>query len=254
MNTRTDWRWGALGIVVLLAGWQAGAVLLGPLLMPTPAEALRRLADLFAQAAFRADLTATLLRIGAGVGMAAFGGVALGLLAALDHRVRGLLEPLRWVLMAMPPVVIVLLAMLWLGVGGPTVVFMTVLVLAPAIYVNTVKGMLTLDRGLVQMAQVFRFGPWVRLRHVYLPGLAGPLCASLLTALCSGTRIALMAEVLGAHDGLGAVLADAGSAFDSAGIYAVVLVALAAVALVEFLLLQPLQHRLTGWNRESGHD
>lgn len=254
MNAPTDRRWSAVGLALLLMGWQAAAMVWGPLLVSTPLTALRTLGGLLAQPHFLENLAATLWRIGVGVSISALAGIGLGLLAALDSRLRGLLEPLRWLLMAVPAVVVVLLAMLWFGMGSRMVIFMTVLVLTPGIYVNTVKGMLTLDRNLMQMAQVFRYGPGSRVRHIYLPGLAAPLCSALLIALCSGVRIAIMAEVLGARDGLGAVLADASSAFDSASVHAVVLVALAIVAMLEFAFLQPLQHRLTGWNEERRHD
>ncbi|MDT4853556.1 putative aliphatic sulfonates transport permease protein SsuC [compost metagenome] len=172
-------------------------------------------------------------------------------MAGLDARLRGLLEPLRWLLMAIPPVVVVVLAMLWFGLGSAMVVFISVLMLAPGMYVNTVKGMLLVDRELIEMAHVYRFGRWQRLRHLYVPALAAPL-AALLIAACGGVRLVVMAEVLGADSGAGFALANARSTFDSAGLYAWTLLLLLLVAGLEFSLLQPLQRRLSRW-QEPGH-
>lgn len=244
-------RWSLLGIALLLAAWQLVASVFGALLIASPLATAKALWAMLGEARFRADLLVTLSRIGMGVGLSALLGIGCGLAAGLDARVRRLLEPARWLLTATPPVVVLLLAMIWFGMGSRMVVFMTMLVLAPGLYVNTLKGMLTIDTQLIEMARVFSFGLTARLRHVYLPAVAAPLCAAWLMALCAGVRIVVMAEVLGAQDGLGFVLAGASSAFDSERVYAVVLAALAIVALLEFALLRPLERRLTAYTGGS---
>lgn len=244
---RTSRPWSALGVLLLLAGWQLTAQYLGPLLMATPLQALRALAVLVNSDTFWANAGASLTRIGIGVGAGCAIGFTLGVLAGHNAKLRGLLEPLRWLLMAMPPVVVVVLAMLWFGLGSSMVIFITVLMMAPGMYVNTVKGMLLVDKPLIEMTHVYRYGPWLRLRHLYLPALAAPLTAALLIATCGGVRLVVMAEVLGAESGAGFALANARSTFDSGELYAWVILILALVAALEFVLLQPLQRRLTLW-------
>ncbi|UYO93256.1 ABC transporter permease [Pollutimonas sp. M17] len=248
---RTSRRWALAGALLLLAGWQFAAQYLGPLLMATPMQALRGLAALAESDTFWANAGASLARIGAGVGTGCLIGFALGILAGHNARLRGLLEPLRWLLMAIPPVVVVVLAMLWFGLGSSMVIFITVLMIAPGMYVNTVKGMLLVDRSLIEMAHVYRFDPWLRLRHLYLPALAAPLTAALLIATCGGVRLVVMAEVLGADSGAGYALANARSVFDSGELYAWVILILALVAALEFALLQPLQRHLNQWQEPS---
>ncbi|MNZ36152.1 putative aliphatic sulfonates transport permease protein SsuC [compost metagenome] len=153
--------------------------------------------------------------------------------------------------MATPPVVVVVLAMLWFGLGSAMVVFISVLMLAPGMYVNTVKGMLMVDHDLLEMARVYRFGAWQKLRHLYVPALTAPLGAALLIATCGGVRLVVMAEVLGAESGAGFALANARSTFDSAGLYAWTLLILLLVAGLEFALLQPLQRRMGRWQEPA---
>lgn len=247
----TSWRWSVLGVILIFAAWETAARLMGPMLMASPWEALQAVADLSGDPGFWAHSRASLLRIAAGVGTGCLIGFTLGVLAGHDARLRGLLEPLRWLLMAIPPVVVVVLAMLWFGLGSGMVIFITILMMAPGMYVNTVKGMRMIDRNLLEMSQVYRFGAWMRLRHIYLPALAAPLTAALLIAACGGVRLVVMAEVLGAESGVGYALANARSTFDSGRLYAWVLLILALVALLEFLLLQPIQRRLTRWQEPS---
>lgn len=249
---RTSRRWAALGVLLLLIAWQIAAQRLGSLLMATPWQTVQALVQLFGSDELRQHGLVSLGRISLGVGLGCTLGFCLGILAGLDARLRGLLEPLRWLLMAIPPVVVVVLAMLWFGLGSAMVVFISVLMLAPGMYVNTVKGMLLVDRGLIEMAHVYRLGRWQRLRHLYVPALAAPLAAALLIATCGGVRLVVMAEVLGADSGVGFALANARSTFDSAGLYAWTLLLLLLVAGLEFSLLQPLQRRLTRW-QEPAH-
>lgn len=250
-SKRTSRRWSALGVVLIFAGWEMAARLMGPMLMATPLEALRAIGTLAGDPGFWTHSRDSLARIAIGVGTGCGIGFALGVLAGRDARLRGLLEPLRWLLMAIPPVVVVVLAMLWFGLGSGMVIFITILMMAPGMYVNTVKGMRMIDAGLLEMGRVYRFGAWTRLRHIYLPALAAPLTAALLIAACGGVRLVVMAEVLGAESGVGYALANARSTFDSGRLYAWVLLILALVALLEFLLLQPVQRRLTRWQEPS---
>ncbi|NYT80718.1 ABC transporter permease [Alcaligenaceae bacterium] len=244
---RTSRTWSLAGVLILLAGWQIAAMYLGPLLMATPLQALRALGGMLKNDGFWYHAGQSLGRIAIGVGLGCSIGFVLGVLAGHYARLRGLLEPLRWLLMAIPPVVVVVLAMLWFGLGSPMVIFITVLMMAPGMYVNTVKGMLLVDRQLIEMAHVYRYGPWLRLRHLYLPALAAPLTAALLIATAGGVRLVVMAEVLGAESGAGYAIANARSTFDSGELYAWVILILLLVAMLEFTLLQPIQRRLTQW-------
>lgn len=146
-------------MLLLLLAWHLAARQLGPLLMATPWEALRAIGPLVRGPQFFANAGVSLMRIGVGVLAGASLGFALGMLAGHSARLRGLIEPLRWLLMAMPPVVVVVLAMLWFGLGSSMVIFITTLMMAPGMYVNTVKGMLHVDRKLIEMTQVYRYGP-----------------------------------------------------------------------------------------------
>ncbi|MGO1540168.1 MAG: ABC transporter permease [Luteimonas sp.] len=246
---RAPWPWSLLGLLALLVAWHLVAVRLGPLLMATPAQTAGALVALVGKDGFRHHALLSLVRVACGVGLGIAVGLVLGLLAGRFPRLRAVLEPLRWLLMSMPGVIMVVLAMLWFGLGTAMVVFITVALVAPGMYVNTLKGLLLVDPGLVEMARVYRFGRWRRLRHVVLPALTAPLCAALLIATCGGVRLVVMAEVLGAADGAGYALANARSTFDSGELYAWAILVLGVVAVLELGLLQPLQRRLTRWQQ-----
>jgi len=243
--------WSGIGVLLLLLGWHLLAVRLGPLLMATPQQAWQALGRLVSTAEFARHAGASVLRVSVGVSLGIGLGLLLAMLSARSERLRVLLEPLRWLVMSVPPVILVVLAMLWLGMGTAMVLLIAVLLLSPSVYINVLRGLQLLDPDLGEMATVYRFGRWRRLQHVVLPAIAIPLCTALHLACCSGVRLVVMAEVIGAIDGAGFALAHARSSLDSATVYAWVLLVVMLVAAMELLFLHPLQRYLTRWQRES---
>lgn len=250
-TSHTSRLWAVAGLLAILAAWHATALKLGPLLMATPKDALLAIGPLVESGRFIPAAATSLTRAAVGIGSGCLIGFLLGLIAADHLRIRGALEPLRWLLMSIPSVVVVLLAMLWFGLGSTMVIFLAALMTAPGLYVNTVKGMQQIDLQLREMTQVYRFGLWLRLRHLYIPSLTAPLSAALLIAVNGGIRLVVMAEVLGADSGVGYALANARATFDSAELYAWVLLILACVGTLELCVIQPLQRSLGRWQEAS---
>lgn len=114
---RTSRWWSLAGGVIILVAWHLAAKWMGPMMMATPFESLQAVPRLIASGHFLEHASASLMRIAIGVSIGCTIGFALGVLAGLSPQLRGLLEPLRWLLMAVPPVIVVVLAMLWFGLG-----------------------------------------------------------------------------------------------------------------------------------------
>jgi len=236
--------WCAAGVLLLVLAWHLAARQLGPQVLATPWQALRAIGPLLHSPQFYANAGVCLMRIGAGVLAGASVGFALGMLAGHSGWLRGLIEPLRWLLTALPPVVAVVPAALWFGRGSPMVIVITALIMAPGMYSHTVQGVQAVDCKLVEMTRVYRYGMWRSLRHLYLPVLRPVLLAALIGAASTGARLVVMAEALGAESGVGHALANARGAFASAELIAWALLILGLAAALEFACLRPLRRRL----------
>jgi len=106
--------------------------------------------------------------------------------------------------MSIPPITVVVIAMLWLGVGSGLVVCFASVMLAPIVYVNTIKGFDLVDDRLLEMATLYRFSLSMRVRRVYIPALTVPLSAAAVQVVCNAVRVKLLAEVIGSNNGMGA--------------------------------------------------
>ena len=241
----------AFGLALLVLCWQWLSGVLSPMILATPEQTIGRLGQLLLHNDFWAVLLVTLIRLAGALSIACAAGFILGICAGRRPWLKHLLEPLRWLLMSVPPVVVVLLAMLWLGMGDAMVIFITVLLLSPTIYINTQKGIEQIDRRWLELATIYKFSLVQRIFNIYVPAISAQLCATMVVVCCSGVRIIVLAEVLGAHRGLGYVLANARGNFDTNELYAWVLVSLLLVAILEFLLLRPLQNHLLRWKNAT---
>jgi NitT/TauT family transport system permease protein len=248
-SRRTRSLYAGLGALALLVAWELLSLWVDPIFIASPIETAKALGRLAADGSLWIQLLITLKRLVIGLAVGAVLGWVVGMVAGLAPRVRSFLEPLRWVGMTVPAVIIAALAMLWFGLGDFTVIFVVAAIVAPSMYVNTVSGVLSVDPRLVELAQVYRFSMRLRLTEVYLPGTAAPALAGLTLATGVAVRAVILAEVLGAMSGIGHSFERAKSNLEMPEVYAWIVLLLALMALLEFGLLRPLRRRVLRWRK-----
>ncbi len=246
--------YAALGAVFIIVVWQVLSMVMDPVNMASPVATVKALGHLGSTRVLWVQLLITLRRLVIGLVIGAVLGFVFGVIAGLQPRARSFFEPIRWVGMTMPAVVLALLALLWLGgLGNGPVIFLVALIVLPGMYINTVAGILAIDPKLLEMGRVYHFPRRLLLTEVYLPGIASPVMAGLTLATGVAVRAVILAEVLAASSGIGHSFSRAESFLDTAEAFAWVVVLLAFMALLEFGVLRPLKRRTTRWRKgETG--
>jgi len=248
-NRRKRLLFAAGGVVAILVVWQLLSLVVSPVILASPVDTAVALAGLAWGSKLWIELLITLKRLAIGLAIGVAAGWVLGIAAGVEPRVRSFLEPLRWVVMTIPAVIIALLAMLWLGVGDLAVIFVVAVIVFPTMYVNTLSGATSIDRRLTEMGRVYRFPRRLMLTEVYLPGIASPTVAGLTLAAGIGVRAVVLAEVLGALSGVGHAFSRAMSYLETAELFAWIVVLLALLAAIEFGVLRRLRRRVTRWRK-----
>jgi len=249
VSKRARYVYAALGAVFIVVVWQILSTVMDPIIMASPVATAKALGHLAAGRTLWWQLLITLRRLVIGLAIGAVLGLALGVLAGLQPRVRSFFEPIRWVGMTMPAVVLAVLALLWLGLGDGPVTFLVALIVMPGMYVNTVAGILAVNSRLLEMGRIYHFPRRLLFAEVYLPGIASPVMAGLTLATGIAVRAVVLGEVLAATSGIGHAFSRAESFLNTPEVFAWVVVLLALMALLEFGALRPLRRRVTRWQK-----
>ena len=241
--------YSAVGVFLLLVLWQIMSFFMPKLVVASPVDTFITLAGMISDKAFWYHLSISAARIFSGIIIGSFIGFLFGIIAGFNKKVKYILNPLKWVLMSVPAVITVVLAMLWFGMGTKMVIFITSLMLSPLVYVNTVKGIEMVDDSLLEMAQLYRLNLILKLKHVYIPAISGPLVSALTLVIGTGVRIVVLAEVLGTSEGIGYSLSLARTNLEIPELFSWVIICIGVVAFIEFVFLKPFQDYVLRWKK-----
>lgn len=234
---------------MLLALWWICAGLADSALLPGPAAVARVLWQQALEGPLWRHLAATLGRLVASFVIAMTLGCALGVLLGRSRRLDRFFDPWLSVLLNVPALVSIILCYVWFGLTDTAAIVAVVLNKLPNVAVTLREGARALDRNLLEMAQVFRFGHFRVLRHVIWPQLLPFVLAAARTGLALIWKIVLVVELLGRSDGMGYQLHLYFQLFDVAGILAYSLAFISVIQLLELLLLKPLDRATQQWRR-----
>lgn len=248
-SSGTAWIYSLLGCGLIFLVWELSARSAGPLLVASPVDTFRKFGELLQHRLFYTQIGITLLRLLVAAFFAGTIGFFLGVLAGVYKKVEMMVEPVRWCFTAVPPIVVTVLLMYYLGTGNSMIVVFSSVILWPSMYINVQKGMQSIDRNLIELNHVFNISKWLCFRRLYWPALSSSYMAGLTQILSGGLRVIILAEIMGAEYGIGAALSDAGRQLEIAEMFVWILMILILVTIMELGILRPLQRRLFAWKK-----
>ena len=239
-----------LGVVGILLTWEFSAVSM-PSVVPRLGAVGSSLFLLAQTGELWRQLGVSLQRSLVGLSLGTVLGLVLGALAGLCKPVYYMLKPCMGILLSSPAVVVVMLAMVWFGVGSFMAVFVTALFTVPVLYVSVVLGMELIDAEILEMAAIFRVSTWTLWWNIYLPALSTAVLTGLAFATGTAFRKTVMAELLGSNDGIGYAMAMTRFNLDVARLFAWVAVCLCVGGAIQHVLVNPVARHLRKWRDVS---
>ena len=248
MNIKTRYVLMGVGLFVLV--WQVLSSIFHEIIIASPADTLLSLIKMSQTVDFWNNVGITVGRFGLSLLLGSLAGFVLGLAAGLNKNIRWLLEPFRWSLMTMPPVVLVVVSMIWFGMGSIQTIFVTALLILPIIYVNTIEGIKAVDASILEMGRVYKANSRMLLKEIYLPGIGGPVLAGLTLSAGMGIRIVVLAELLGAYSGIGYEFSLARTNLDTPALFSWIMVCLFLGGFIDLGILNPARKRIMRWKEK----
>jgi len=243
-------------IVAFLALWSllSGAVvvlkLFNPIFLPGPWLVLGSVLDMAVRGPLWIHLAATLERVAMGFGAGAALGVALGLAAGHLTLVRNVVEPLVEVLRPIPPLALLPMFIVWVGIGEASKIgFITYATFFP-IFLTTVTGVRQIDPLLVRAAQSLGARGVALFTRVILPAALPDILTGLRLGVALAFFVIVISEFIGAEHGLGYLINDGRNFF----LVPQMLGAAVVLGLLGYAgngLVRLLERRLTRWQHPA---
>jgi len=231
--------------------WLVSATgLVSPVLLPAPAEVFQSLLRLSADGTLLAHVRASLFRVIQGFLLALAVALPIGVAMGISPITRGLLEPLVELIRPIPPIAVIPLAMLWLGIGELSKVFIIMFGAFFPILINTMAGFGAVDPVHVRAAQTLGAGRVAIFRDVVIRSAFPYMVVGARLGMGLAFIVLVAAELIASSEGLGYLINDARYRFQTSEIF----LGMACIGALGFILnrvLLAVERRLLRWKTEA---
>ncbi len=239
----------ALAFLVGLALWQAitAAKLV---VLPGPQEVALKAIDLMANGQLPLDIVSSLRRVLTGFALGAALAIPVGFLMGWYGVARALIEPYVQFFRMIPPLAVIPLAIVTMGIDEAPKIFVIFLAAFLSCVVATYQGVISVDRTLINAARVLGAKDSVIFPRVIIPASIPFILVGVRIGLGSSWATVVAAELIAAQSGLGFRMQQAQLFYDLPTIF-VSLITIGVLGLIMDRLLQATERRLTLWQERA---
>lgn len=190
----------------------------------------------------------TLTEIVLGFGLTLVTAIPLGLLIALSPIARQILYPPIMLLQLVPKIAVAPLFLVWLGFGIESKVLLTVLMTFFPLLLASISGFQILDNRLLYLTKSMGASTWQTFRFLRVPAALPVIFSGIKASATIAATAAIVAEFVGANQGLGYVLLKGTSTMDIELTFAV-LVVLTMIGIIINYVVEFSEWLMAPWQR-----
>ncbi len=232
-------------VVLGLATW--AAITSGGLVgLPGPGEVAVRAVESLRSGQLEADMAASLARVLTGFLMGVALAVPIGFLMGWYPAARGLIEPYVQFCRMIPPLAVIPLAIVTMGIGEVPKVFVIFLAAFLSSVVAVYGGVISVDKTLINAARALGGRDGTIFWRVIIPASLPFIMVGFRIGLGSAWATVVAAELIAAQSGLGFRMQQAQLYYDLPSIF-VSLIAIGILGLTMDRVLMTIERRLTSW-------
>lgn len=205
-------RLGAVAGFLALWSLVSGAVVLlklfNPIFLPGPWVVIGKVVEMGVKGQLWAHVGATMERVAVGFTTGAILALLLGIVAGHVRVVRNVVEPIIELLRPIPPLAVLPLFIVWIGIGETSKVgFITYATFFP-MFLTTVHAVRQIDPLLVRAAQSLGAGSLQIFHRVILPAALPEILTGIRLGVALSFFVIVISEFIGAEHGLGYLIND----------------------------------------------
>ncbi|WP_235491810.1 ABC transporter permease [Leifsonia sp. Root112D2] len=237
----------ALNVISVVGGIAIWWILaLSGFQFPTPPEVVAKGIQLWNAGILQKDILASLSRVLSGFLLGSAVAIPVGFLMGWYTIARGLFEPWIQFFRTIPPLALLPLVLVLLGIGEVPKIFVIFLAAFLACVISTYQGVVNVDRTLINAARVLGAKDGAIFARVVVPASTPFILVGMRVGLGSAWATLVAAELLAAQAGLGYRMQQAQLYYDLATIFVgIVMIGILGLIMDRLLLLA--EAKLTGW-------
>ena len=204
-------------IAVVVGIWWAVVVATRSAIFPTPWAVVAGTLELARDGTLWEHIGASLMRVGAGFGLAVALAIPLGLWMGWVHGAFVTLNPLFQILRPISPIAWIPIAILWFGVGNASPIFLIFIASVFPMIVQTTVGVHTIEKRFLRAAENFGVSRTKLFLKVVFPATLPQIIVGMRIGLGVAWLVVVAAEMIALHSGLGYLIIDsrnAGNRYD----------------------------------------
>jgi len=204
-------------IAALIAVWWLTVSLTHSVIFPTPWEVVTGTWELLRNGTLWEHIGASLMRVGAGFGLAVCFAVPLGLWMGWVGGAYRTLNPLFQILRPISPIAWIPIAILWFGVGDASPIYLIFISSVFPMIVQTTVGVHTIEKRYLRAAENFGVSRRTLFKQVVIPAVLPQVLVGMRIGLGVAWLVVVAAEMIALHSGLGYMIMDsrnAGNRYD----------------------------------------
>lgn len=230
---------GVISWLLILLIWYLGALQYDEYFLPSPMETWVSLVGLIKSGVLWEDIVASVARSAKGWGLGILTAVPLGLLIGHFKPVKWLVEPILTFFRFVPAIALTTLFLMWFGVGDESKVALILYATFFPILVNTIAGVASTDRALIEAASSMGAKRVRVFFTVIVPSAVPNIFTGVRLGLSSSILCVIAAEMLVGNNGLGYLINSSKLYYKTswafAGIVTLALIGFLADRLLSFL-------------------
>ena len=196
-------------VALFVVAWQAASLLnrryqyLNPILFPAPLDIVRAAWDEAVQGILWRDIVASLARIFQGFAIGAIVAIPLGCATGYFRRLEDWVDPIIELFRPVPPLALLPLFIIWLGIGEVSKVLLIAFSTFFPIFLNTTEGVRSTDPLHLRAALSLGANRWQIFTNVVARSALPGIIVGLRLGFALGFFVLVAAELIAADSGLG---------------------------------------------------
>lgn len=239
------------GILAVIVIWQiatANLHMFKPVILPPPSTVLVTMISMIGNGEIFMHAGYSLMRVLLGFAVAAIIAIPIGIAMGWVKEISYIMDPIMEVLRPIPPIAWIGLALLWFGLGLNSAVFLVFIGAFFPILLNTVSGVRSVDKKLIEVAYTFGARDLEVLRKVVIPASLPTIFTGMRVGMGIGWMCVVAAEMVAVKYGLGNLILEASNFLQTDRVF-VGMITIGILGLVINVIFQLAGDRIFAWQK-----